>query len=130
MFLGAAHGLSSILQILLSFPEHYQGKEDVESVIANSVNLMLDQEENDNYPPVLGQVKDDRDTLVHWCHGAPGVVYLMAKAYMTWKHDKFLYAALRCGDIVWQKGLLKKGPGICHGVAGMVYMSIIQCSVS
>lgn len=30
-------------------------------------------------------------------------------------------AALRAGELVWQRGLLKKGPGLCHGVSGNAY---------
>lgn len=41
----------------------------------------------------------------------PGVVYLMAKAYLTWKDNKYLESCLKCGELVWEKGLLKKGPG-------------------
>ena len=41
-----------------------------------------------------------------------GVVYLFAKAYKYWKDEKYLSACLKCGEITWQKGLLKKGPGI------------------
>merc|ERR1712012_143191 len=63
--------------------------------------------------------------LVHWCHGAPGVVYLFAKAYLVLNDVKYLDAALRCGDCVWKKGLLKKGPGICHGVAGSGYVFLL-----
>lgn len=40
-----------------------------------------------------------------------GVVYLMAKSYLYWKEDKYLRSCLKCGDLVWAKGLLKKGPG-------------------
>ncbi|KAE9412075.1 hypothetical protein Angca_003868 [Angiostrongylus cantonensis] len=32
-----------------------------------------------------------------------------------------LQAALRCGELIWEKGVLKKGPGICHGVGGNGY---------
>ena len=31
-----------------------------------------------NYPPSLGE---DGHLLVHWCHGAPGVVYMLLQAY-------------------------------------------------
>jgi lantibiotic modifying enzyme len=33
----------------------------------------------------------------------------------------YLQAAQRAGEVVWQRGLLKKGPGLCHGVAGNAY---------
>jgi hypothetical protein len=33
---------------------------------------------SDNFPSSLG---NSTDKLVQWCHGAPGVVFLFAKAY-------------------------------------------------
>ena len=59
------------------------------------------------------------------CHGAPGTVYLFAKAYLVWREPAFLNAALRCGDCVWRFGLLRKGPGICHGVAGSGFVFLL-----
>lgn len=118
---GAGHGLSSILQMLLNFPEHFKDRKDVNTLIHQAVDYVLSCEwPNGNYLPVPGEVRDQEDELVHWCHGAPGVVYLLAKAYLTWQDDKYLQAAKRCADLTWQKGLLCKGPGICHGVAGNV----------
>lgn len=40
-----------------------------------------------------------------------GVVYLLAKAYLVFKEPSYLECCLKCGDLVWTKGLLKKGPG-------------------
>ena len=34
---------------------------------------------------------------------------------------KYLDGALRCGEVVWEKGLLRKGYGLCHGAAGNAY---------
>lgn len=34
---------------------------------------------------------------------------------------QYLEDALRCGDVVWNWGLLKKGYGLCHGTAGNAY---------
>lgn len=45
-----------------------------------------------------------------------GVVYLMAKAYLYWKEDKYLRSCIKCGDLVWIKGLLKKGPGKVNSI--------------
>ncbi len=33
----------------------------------------------------------------------------------------YLEAAGRSGEAVWSRGLLKKGPGACHGVSGSAY---------
>lgn len=64
--------------------------------------------------------------MVHWCHGAPGVVYVFAKAYLVFKEQKYLDACHKCAELVWKKGLLLKGPGICHGVAGNGYVFLIM----
>lgn len=77
-----------------------------------------------------GGVRPPEDELVHWCHGAPGTVFLMARAYLVFKDEKYLHSALRCGEITWQKGLLKKGPGICHGVAGSGYVFLILYQIT
>ena len=120
---GAGHGLSSILQMLLSFPEHFRNRKGVEEILCQAVHYVLRCElPNGNYPPVPGEVCDQDNELVHWCHGAPGVVFLLAKAYLTWKDDQYLHAAKRCADLTWQRGLLCKGPGICHGVAGKSHL--------
>ena len=37
------------------------------------------------------------------------------------KDARYLDAAVRCGEVVWKRGLLRKGYGICHGVAGNAY---------
>ena len=42
-----------------------------------------------------------------------------------WKDEKYLAACVRCGDVTWEKGLLRKGPGICHGVAVSGYVFLL-----
>jgi hypothetical protein len=33
----------------------------------------------------------------------------------------YLSAAYGCADVIWRRGLLKKGYGLCHGVSGNAY---------
>ena len=116
---GAGHGIATILLALLNFPECYMNNPVVEADIKASIDYVLSHEQrNGNYPPVPDECRDDWNELVHWCHGASGVVYLLAKAFIVWKDERYLAAALRCGELVWSRGLLKKGPGLCHGIAG------------
>ncbi|EDV26676.1 uncharacterized protein TRIADDRAFT_54925 [Trichoplax adhaerens] len=91
LYFGAAHGLSGILYMLLKVG---------------------------NYPATIDE---SRDYLVHWCHGAPGVIYTFAAAYQAFNHTPFLDAAIVCGSTIWERGLLHKGHGLCHGVAGNAY---------
>lgn len=53
------------------------------------------------------------------------MAYLFAKAYLINKKPQYLDTCIRSGELVWQKGLLKKGPGICHGVAGSAYVFLL-----
>ncbi|XP_006273715.3 lanC-like protein 3 [Alligator mississippiensis] len=122
-YLGAAHGLSSILQMLLSYYEYLQPPD--QELIWQSVDFLMEQEQNCNWPPELGETIERENELVHWCHGAPGIAYLFAKAYLVSKKPQYLDTCIRCGELTWQKGLLKKGPGICHGVAGSAYVFLL-----
>lgn len=37
------------------------------------------------------------------------------------KEEKYLKEAAECAEVIWQRGLLRKGYGICHGTAGNGY---------
>lgn len=41
------------------------------------------------------------------------------KAYRVYGDDE------KAADLIWEKGLLKKGPGLCHGVAGNGYAFLV-----
>lgn len=128
-YLGAAHGLCAILQMLLSFPDYLDSYPEAERNVKGAVDFLLSlQTASGNFPCAMDEVvhqRPEQDELVHWCHGAAGVVYLMAKAYLRWKDSRYLQSCLSCGEIVWRKGLLRKGPGICHGVAGSGYVFLL-----
>ena len=59
--------------------------------------------------------------LVHFCHGAPGMVFALAEGAKVFKDPGLRNAALRAAETTWRFGLLKKGPGLCHGNAGNGY---------
>lgn len=85
------------------------------------------QEPDGNFPIALGSEKQ-RNTekrLVHWCHGAPGAIYLLAKAYHVFKERRYLIACEKAAELIWDRGLLLKGAGICHGIAGNGYAFLI-----
>ncbi|XP_063841305.1 lanC-like protein 3 homolog [Scylla paramamosain] len=126
-YLGAAHGVSGILTMLLCFPEWLSRRPEFKLLIKKALDALVAlQQPNGNFPASMDEVGVSRgrrrDELVHWCHGAPGFVYMLAKGYMVFEDKKYLDSALRCGEVTWEKGLLTKGPGICHGVAGSGYV--------
>nr|XP_014346762.1 PREDICTED: lanC-like protein 3 isoform X2 [Latimeria chalumnae] len=71
-YLGAAHGLSSILQMLLSYHEYLQPGD--RELVCQSIDFLMNQEQNCNWPPELGEMIQRENELVHWCHGAPGLL--------------------------------------------------------
>lgn len=41
--------------------------------------------------------------------------------FKVFKSDLYKNEALICAENIWQKGIVKKGYSICHGVAGNAY---------
>lgn len=129
-YLGAAHGLSGILQALLSVPGYFNHNPSAEKDVKASVDYFLSlQNDEGNFPCATDETgareRPPEKSLIHWCHGAPGVVYLLARAYQVWKEQRYVDALKKGAECVWNKGLLKKGPGICHGVAGSGYVFLL-----
>ncbi|XP_046390142.1 lanC-like protein 2 [Ischnura elegans] len=117
-YFGAAHGIAGILYTLLLARDQLTDSELME-LIRPTIDFLLDTSfPSGNLPSSLGR---EKDKLVHWCHGAPGAVYLYCLAYKVFHDERYLDAAKKCGEVVWQRGLLRKGYGICHGVAGNAY---------
>uniref|UniRef100_A0A2A4JDW0 LanC-like protein 3 homolog n=1 Tax=Heliothis virescens TaxID=7102 RepID=A0A2A4JDW0_HELVI len=125
-YLGAAHGISFILQMLLSVPGYLRYNKSAAHDIKSSIEYLASlQTEEGNWPCCMEEIGLSDHKLVHWCHGAPGTIYLMAKAYLVYKDQRFYEACVKAGEVVWSKGLLRKGPGICHGVGGNGYVFLL-----
>lgn len=90
------------------------------------------QESDGNYPIALGsdRKRNTEKRLVHWCHGAAGVIYFFLKVYLIFNEPKYLAACKRATDLIWEKGLLRKGPGICHGIGGNGYAFLMLYKVT
>ncbi|XP_053972590.1 lanC-like protein 2 [Hylaeus volcanicus] len=124
-YLGAAHGLAGILYLLLQ-ARQYLTSSQLELEIKPALQFLQSlQYPSWNFPSSIGS---RTDKLVHWCHGAPGMSMLFCLAYEIYQDDQYLNTALQCGEVVYSRGLLKKGCGICHGVAGNAYtfLSLFQ----
>lgn len=132
-YLGAAHGVCAIYHMLLEsqwFTTQRSALSETKfSDIKKSIDIFVRlQDDEGNFPVTLESIKPHRKEkrLVHWCHGAPGAIYLLIKAYLIFREDQYLVAARKAANLVWKKGLLFKGPGICHGVAGNGYVFLIM----
>ncbi|KAL1396665.1 hypothetical protein pipiens_010368 [Culex pipiens pipiens] len=110
-YLGAAHGLCSILHMLLESPWFGEGSGASETKLADirgSVEAFL------------------RNSGRGWQVPYATAIYLLAKAYLVFKEEKYLAGCRKCADSIWRHGLLYKGPGICHGVAGNGYAFLLM----
>ena len=117
-YLGAAHGIIGILQQLLQSPPSIV-QPTLPLIIATTDHLLsLRFKASGNLPSSAGNT-DDR--LVQWCHGAPGLSLLCSRLYAVTGEAKWLQAAIDASEVVWRGGLLKKGVGLCHGIAGNGY---------
>lgn len=81
----------------------------------------------------VGVDEEYDDTVVQWCHGAPGFLILFSTLLRraavsrttcllsTAQQESIVAATTRAAQLVYTRGLLRKGTGLCHGVAGSVY---------
>ncbi|XP_022904521.1 lanC-like protein 3 homolog [Onthophagus taurus] len=125
-YLGAGHGLASILFYVISVPGYIEANpKDARDIRASIDYLLSLQDSEGNFPTAMDEINSAHNELVHWCHGAGGTAYLFAKAYQIWNDQKYLDGIKRSADLIWKKGLLKKGPGLCHGIAGNGYVFLL-----
>ncbi|OBZ77248.1 LanC-like protein 2 [Grifola frondosa] len=150
-YLGAAHGVAGILQMLISCPlralsPHWP------AIVETVQWLLAIQNPLGNWPTKAGKYmcqitggsavskeakrvnvgEEDEEELIQWCHGAPGVLILLSTFLQRASHspslelpspllESIIAALKRGGELVYARGLLRKGVGLCHGVAGSVY---------
>jgi hypothetical protein len=114
-YLGAAHGLCGILLVLLHFRDVVAALGDLQLVKDTIDQLLRTRFPSGNLPSSVGS---DTDRLVHWCHGAPGLVPLLLEAHAAFGEPAYLAAAADAARVVRERGLLRKGFGLCHGTSG------------
>ena len=88
----------------------------------------------------LGIDEETGTALVHWCHGAPGFLILFSALLRRASsspaayplppalHATLLAATARAAELVYTRGFLRKGVGLCHGVAGSVFALLAASS--
>lgn len=118
-YLGAAHGISGILYILLQFPDWCKEPEVIPWILGSLDHLVSIQMHSGNFPSKDSGRKDG--ILVHWCHGAPGLVALLHRAYTVFGDKKYLKSMEMALECVWKFGIIRKGFGACHGITGNAY---------
>ena len=145
-YLGFAHGscgiVTTLLQCLETFGDAvFEACDDVNATKAaldETVSSLLASSFADGNLPSSAS-STSGNVLVQWCHGAPGLIVLLAQrlrmatgASPTGASDArandavFLAHKIRvAAECVWRRGLTKKGPGLCHGASGDGYALLV-----
>ncbi len=122
--IGLVHGLAGNLYLILHFPELVERLGAVGEVRASLDCLADCVEAEGGMLEVLPSRHSEPRVFtdkVHWCNGTTGAVFLFARAYEVFGEGAYLEAARRAAEHVWRYGLLRKGNGLCHGIAGNAY---------
>ena len=125
-YFGGVHGVAGILNILISIP-----------LIYNKYKNILDQMleccqsfrfKSGNFASSIRGYYKQRDSLIQFCHGPTGFIPMYTNAVKLNDDDdenikdKYMKYAIDGQEVIWKRGLLRKGPGICHGIGGNGYM--------
>jgi hypothetical protein len=137
VYLGGAHGVAGNLFLMLKgikcYNDYYNKNQKDEKEIkiyedilgeiqASLIQIGLIRFKSGNFPSsYYGDVNEEKDNLVQFCHGAPGFISLYIEAFKHFKNNNFLEIAMDCGKIIKERGILKKGFGVCHGITGNNY---------
>jgi len=124
-FLGAIHGFSGNAFSLiagLDLLTDAQASLITQRIMQTVVDTAHQTEQHANWWPRLDSIRSEKNAhaLLHFCHGAPGVVTLVAglPAGVNAEFDEVL---IKGGELIWDAGLLEKGPNLCHGTSGNGY---------
>lgn len=129
-YTGAAHGLLGVVMALLCWLRAVRCSAraaQLASTTATARNLLVQAldwllvqvDSVGNLPSrVDGALSAEANPLVQFCHGAPGAAIVFAFAAQELQVEQYRDAAVRFGEVTYEYGLLRKGPGLCHGIAG------------
>lgn len=120
-YYGGAHGVAGILLTLMYIPSILQSSENKALIIQMLDFCQTLKLQSGNYASSSRSLKKGKDILVQFCHGCPSFVHMYSKAYEVFGNELYLQYAAQACDVVWKRGLLKKGPGLCHGIGGSGY---------
>lgn len=114
MYTGAVHGdIGNITQLVLSKPE-------LAPKMEGHLKRLLAMQFADGGWPLHSNRDEEATTMVQLCHGATGFLYSLQalRSYFPSLRGEIDAAIEKGQACVWEKGLLKKEPSLCHGLFG------------
>lgn len=130
--LSLVHGIPGNLYLMMHFPELLAARPDWQHDVLGSLDCLTDYLDAEHgmlelLPSPRSDASQKRRRVdrfterVHWCGGTPGMVFTFSRAFTVFGDARYREAAERAADHVWKNGLVCKGNGICHGIAGNGY---------
>ena len=122
-YLGAAHGLFGVLYVMMKAYEltsEYLKVKDPEFEISLLEALIKSMEFGLGLQFPSGNFSsstdiNEKDELLQYCHGSPGIIPVLTFGYSFFMDikpelsEKIKIAAIKAGEDLWKRGLLKKG---------------------
>jgi len=119
-YLGPVHGYAgNMLALLRGWPWLDAGQREriAAGITATLTATARHSPHGVNWPAIVPSA--EAPVLMQYCHGAPGMVTVLADApFSAPALDDVLRAG---GDFTWFAGPLAKGPNLCHGTGGNGY---------
>eukprot|EP01083_Nonionella_stella_P076679 209084_1 len=137
---GAGHGATGVMNTIYSAYHQYPreladvfNNRKYYDVLKNTLDFYIRIQLADGNMPTnvegtCGSVYgNDPDARVQWCHGAPSFVSVFAASAELFADNEtaaqiYLHAAVRTGNVIFERGLLVKGTMYCHGIGGNINM--------
>lgn len=123
--LGAMHGATGILTMLLSCDLSDEQQQDIADTVTSLCKICIGKE---GHFPMSIPDRPDAATrsspFVQLCHGPPGLLVLLGMIYEKASFMERFWRpewdrAIRLGtEKIWEEGLLSKGGNVCHGLTG------------
>lgn len=133
-YLGPCHGdIGIITQVALSLPQlapRLQGRLQ---------DLLKLQHADGNWPKMPEEAEAEAEagpSLVQFCHGAPGFAICLKRLRPFYPdlQGQIDACIAKAEVVIWERGLLRKEPSICHGIFGnalyVISMAPRSCSCS
>ncbi|KAL2001615.1 hypothetical protein VTN02DRAFT_1524 [Thermoascus thermophilus] len=136
-YLGATHGvagnLTTLLQCRVEELDDGASRKHMPLIADTITSLCRVCIANNGHLPLSMPPRSSArgSPLVQVCHGAPGILLLLAtarkNAYLTsrfWQPE-WDQATQLAAERVWEEGLLSKGGSLCHGLAGNAWTFLL-----
>lgn len=124
-YLGAVHGdIGIVTQLVLTSPSLAPRLQPI-------LERLLDMQLSDgNWPS--SEESGAGGKLVQFCHGATGFVVSLSalRPHFPDLRDRIDQAIKKGRECIWNRGLLKKEPNLCHGIFGNALCVPVPCSVN